>query len=350
MKGRERRGFTLVELLVVITIIGMLMALLLPAVQAAREAGRRATCQNNLHQLSLACLNFESARRQFPGYAERLVVANSVPDDAPMTYPYSANDPTVDVSWVVMLLPYADRNDLWTRWRDPDMGAKGGWLQLHVPLPFTVCPSAPPEQTGAGTSHNAYVANCGIADGMSTSGGPVSAPDGPKTGVFFNHQSWAGALKNLKMSLDFMSGKDGSSNTIMLSENLQATEYIPVTPDSNGIPHRRAIGEADVGMVWDANCIFPAQPATPPTLQPGIDGELVLAGSPYNSIFGANGALLYPGYARPSSHHPSAVVVSFCDGSVRTISTQIDYQTFRHLMTPDGTGAGLIGVLDTSAY
>jgi prepilin-type N-terminal cleavage/methylation domain-containing protein len=65
-RSRTRRGFTLVELLVVIAIIGVLVALLLPAIQAAREAARRSQCANNMRQLSLAVLNYESSRKELP--------------------------------------------------------------------------------------------------------------------------------------------------------------------------------------------------------------------------------------------------------------------------------------------
>ena len=66
MAKRRPAGFSLVELLVVITIIGMLVALLLPAVQAAREAARRTTCSNNLHQIGLGLQNYHSVHASFP--------------------------------------------------------------------------------------------------------------------------------------------------------------------------------------------------------------------------------------------------------------------------------------------
>jgi prepilin-type N-terminal cleavage/methylation domain-containing protein/prepilin-type processing-associated H-X9-DG protein len=333
MNRRSGKGFTLVELLVVITIIGMLMALLLPAVQAAREAGRRNSCMNNVKQLTTATHNFENARHKFPGYGEYRVTTNTDPDDGPTTAPYSSmpvGKRVVDVTWVVMLLPYSERNDLWDKWNDPDLSTKGGWLQLHSYLQLVVCPSNPPEQIGNGTTPLAYVANCGIADGSSTGTGVA---DGQKTGVFFNHQSWAPAVaKATTMSLDYISGRDGTSNTLMYSENLQATEYVPTNNGTN----RRAILEADVGMIWDG--VTNGSPtAVPASLAPGAYQEQPR--DPYNPN---------TNFARPSSRHPGVVVVSYCDGHVSTMNTQIDYQTFRHLMTPHGEGAGLFGLLDTS--
>ncbi len=91
MVTRSRRAFTLVELLVVITIIGILIALLLPAVQAAREAARRSQCINNLKQLGLGLMNYEQTQRTFPPPA------------------ISTNQ----ASWLVLLLPYIEQGSLW---------------------------------------------------------------------------------------------------------------------------------------------------------------------------------------------------------------------------------------------
>lgn len=109
---RKREAFTLVELLVVIAIIGILVALLLPAVQAAREAARRAQCMNRIKQIDLACLNYESAFKYFPS------ATITLPD------PLIPNSPAAYWGYIVQILPYmeetslASRIDMKTFWQD----------------------------------------------------------------------------------------------------------------------------------------------------------------------------------------------------------------------------------------
>ena len=110
-------GFTLVELLVVIAIIGMLVALLLPAVQAAREAARRAQCQNNLKQIGLAILNYESARKCLPPSAHVDPVIN-----APMLR---------GTGLFVLILPYMEDNAVFDAYK-PAMAANQGWLEIFL--------------------------------------------------------------------------------------------------------------------------------------------------------------------------------------------------------------------------
>lgn len=122
---RPGHGFTLVELLVVITIIGMLLALLLPAVQSVREAGRRTTCSNNLYQLAFAAIQFNDANGFVPGWRNRVVT--------------SSGDSFY--SWPVPILPGMQRNDVY----DNLASATSTYLS------FFVCPSSPPDNTNGPT-------------------------------------------------------------------------------------------------------------------------------------------------------------------------------------------------------
>src|SRR6187401_1854788 len=98
---RSARGFTLVELLVVIAIIGILIALLLPAIQAAREAARRNECLNNLRQLGLACQNYADGRKQFPNGKVIKGAGGSGNDN--MT------------NWALECLPFIEENTLYKK-------------------------------------------------------------------------------------------------------------------------------------------------------------------------------------------------------------------------------------------
>ncbi|MCE5267319.1 MAG: DUF1559 domain-containing protein [Planctomycetaceae bacterium] len=114
MRGHLRHGFTLVELLVVITIIGLLVALLLPAVQAAREAGRRAECTNHLRQLGLALHNYAASRGVFPPGC--IVSVGTYPAFDPWTEASVSGAGRHGTSWMLMVLPQVEQANLYRGW------------------------------------------------------------------------------------------------------------------------------------------------------------------------------------------------------------------------------------------
>ena len=134
----RRIAFTLVELLVVIAIIGILVALLLPAVQAAREAARRSECTNNIRQSGLALMNYESSQRKFPfGTTQR--TGNNPATGQPWT-----GDPTM-FSWISELMPYVEEAALYANvdWSIP-LGVRNdnGDTSHHIPFETYRCPSS----------------------------------------------------------------------------------------------------------------------------------------------------------------------------------------------------------------
>jgi prepilin-type N-terminal cleavage/methylation domain-containing protein len=138
--SRRKRGFTLVELLVVIAIIGILVALLLPAIQSAREAARRTQCVNNLKQIGVAVLNHESTKRYFPFGRWNIVPGDTSKHNVPDRPIQKSNDQ----SWQVLALPYAEEQniasqyDLKKAWFDP-----ANRTAISAPLAIFICPSVP---------------------------------------------------------------------------------------------------------------------------------------------------------------------------------------------------------------
>jgi prepilin-type N-terminal cleavage/methylation domain-containing protein len=336
MSHVRRKAFTLVELLVVMSIIGILMGLLLPAVQAVRETARRTQCANNVRQLTLAAQNYESIQKMFPPYAKSLY------PPAGTIIRQGASGP-MNVSWVVLLTPYLDRPDLWNKWSDPAYTNKS---QLLVKLPSLGCPSAATNDLPLLTPC-AYTINCGVPEEL----WPLIPYWGPPSGVSFDQQMvlasqllWSTYYQKLpilfpspagipppiklKTSIDSIATKDGATNTLLFSENLQTTEYVP--RDTTGLP--RLLSQVDVGMMWDGSPTM-GDP-TFPSFGVNIERGVVLP-----SLFDLTAQFLPPSgrnpYARPSSYHNGVVVVSFCDGRVTNLRENVNYQVLRQLMAPD---------------
>ena len=199
------RGFTLVELLVVIAIIGVLISLLLPAVQAAREAARRLQCTNNLKQLGLAVALYESSHGVLPASGivargEELYPDNEV--KALKFYPRSGKM----FSWVVLLLPHMDQQPLYDRF-DFDVGIlqqTGEPFASHIPT--MSCPS----DAAAGS----FFAHQEFTEGRRFAKGNYAAYVSP---LHVEHQNRVpGAIIQYGQKLSRIA--DGTSSTIMLAE------------------------------------------------------------------------------------------------------------------------------------
>lgn len=206
----RRAGFTLIELLVVIAIIGVLVALLLPAVQAAREAGRRAQCQNNLKQLVLAFHSFENARREFP-------------------LAYSDTTQKGKNNWAPFILPFVEQQSLLNGYKlNVDWWVEPNRTFVQQPLSIVICPSTPgevrvqdkPEKTPPNKTGSCgdYFTPAGVHRDIKASlpttlpsGQPPIADGTDLRGVI----CWWTAANRKNRAADV---RDGLSNSIMLGE------------------------------------------------------------------------------------------------------------------------------------
>jgi prepilin-type N-terminal cleavage/methylation domain-containing protein/prepilin-type processing-associated H-X9-DG protein len=288
-RPRARRAFTLVELLVVIAIIGILIALLLPAVQAAREAARRMQCGNHLKQLALALHNYHATHNKIPPGWMADPAVDGLPTDAPHYSRYG---------WTVRLMPYLEQATAYAQLgvdndmaRDLEVPSLLALMQLPQPnwrCPSDVGPALNADRALQGTTRVVSVA-LGNYVGAYTSGG-VANVNFPFNGTFD---------LNSKLSLkDFV---DGSGNTIVIGERAY---------QANGVaPHAATVWGTRGTAVANTNRV----------------GNISFTGKGMiNSIDESNSTLQNSSRMGLSSLHPGGVQVVLADGSVRFLNENID--------------------------
>ena len=340
-----RRGFTLVELLVVIAIIGVLIALLLPAVQAAREAARRMSCSNNLRQLGIAMHNYESANKKFP---PQLFLGEG-------QYRWSA---------LSRSLPYLEQTGLAARvdfkvnYHNIDINGniyptKAALEATGIPylksarIPMLICPSEvrdEPRLHSSGQERD-YITNYGVNCGVWKVYDPNDGTGGQ--GAFYPNEGTA--IREVT---------DGMSNTLMLAEVKGWTPYFrdgkgnpPIENDPNNISTLGGNFRSGTGHTeWmDGRTHQSGFTATfpPNTKVPYVkDGETydvdwnsyrVRGWDPEDPTAYENETdVTYAAVTSRSYHSGDVVNVAKMDGSVTTITSNIDLFVWRSMATRDG--------------
>jgi prepilin-type N-terminal cleavage/methylation domain-containing protein/prepilin-type processing-associated H-X9-DG protein len=325
-----RRGFTLIELLVVIAIIAVLIALLLPAVQAAREAARRSQCVNNLKQIGLAVLNYESANGSFP------------PGEKGCCWG----------TWGVFILPYVEQSALYNAWNSygsnvPSGGAYDSYLRYAGAANTTVtfsqvnsytCPSDPNgghQRTGSARYHN-YAVNYGQTDQAETTSYNIPSPVNPTIIATFKGAPFTdmgspniddtgyavgfAAIQPAKIA----SITDGLSNTLCASE-------LRVASPQNDSDLR---GFSWWGPSASFNTIIPPNSTFPDAMG---NGGCAVQNPPCNGNLMAPGAQYPLVYLGARSYHAGGVNASMCDGSVRFFKNSINILTWMAAGTSQGS-------------
>lgn len=335
---RKTYGFTLVELLVVIAIIGILIGMLLPAVQSVREAARRTQCANKIRQIALAVHNYESAQMHFP----QNEIGPGNPDGA-------GGFGRGCYSWLVPLLPNMEQGNLYASFNLRINNGDGDGFKISASHPNAVaaatnvpaflCPSTQPSADNvlvfgsANTASGSYVGNAGWPSYATGYDGERSTPGNQNGVIALIHPSspvsWHGNAR-----CGFAQLTDGSSNTAMISERLIQTgnsadairagddrlksQHISDRAATLGsmvddlqTSHTHIFESAHIGRSW--SCGWP------------------LAGPTYMHVQTPNAAVGHFNSSAdegdfvitPSSQHTGGVNVALADGSVHFVSDSI---------------------------
>lgn len=299
----NRHGFTLIELLVVIAVIGILVALLLPAVQQAREAARRSQCKNNLKQLALALHNYEETHETFPA---GLITVNPTATVVicSLGTGFGASDSWTEAqsgagvhgtSWLLQVLPYLDSNSVYAEW-DFELSPSGNRPVGERDIPVFYCPSRRSDAQSEARMFqnwerggNDYGGCLGACNGFHDCGthefwrvATGNRPEAACKGIF--RVNSATRLHEIT---------DGTSNTIMVGE---------LDRLDKGIGNFSQDGWA-------------------------IGGSPTVFSTCSNRCRGPNSDF----FEEPASEHTGGVHVGFADGAVRFIADPIDIATFAAL-------------------
>jgi prepilin-type N-terminal cleavage/methylation domain-containing protein/prepilin-type processing-associated H-X9-DG protein len=305
MKHRSpsRSGFTLIELLVVVAIIGVLIGLLLPAVQKVREAANRLRCANNLKQIALACHNFHDAQGMLPPQ-----------------HGWTGNNFGAFGTLFFHILPYVEQNALYQKakisvndtqtYPAPTYTRLAGTYDSRNSLGSEVisiyqCMSDPGKDEGPsgwGWARGSYAGNFQVLGNGTPSGPTCSDPAG-------NSPSWRG-IAYLPTSIS-----DGTSNTLLLAEKYASCNS----------PYPSYWTGGNMWARWD--CLDYWQP-TFAAYTTGPSSKFQVQPTPHNS------PACNPMVAQTS--HAGAMNVAFADGSVRSLAATITGTTWWQLCTPNG--------------
>jgi len=277
---RSRRGFTLVELLVVITIIAVLVGLLLPAIQGVREGARRTVCQNNQYNLAFAAIRHDQQNGFVPGWK---------------------NAGTNNRSWAISLTPFIERTDIW---RVASGTAPGTFPFVSL----FVCPSSPTDnQTDPWL---AYAGNVGNNAGV------------PNSRRFEGVMLDTTVANTGRVAMDEIASADGTAFTFLLSEKCGPGPLTIARYDT----------DRGAGWMWGTS----SGPIMVPVFGiQDIANVTALSGKVINS-----GSAAAPGfYSQPSSNHPGGAVAAFCDGHTEFLKESLRASVYAQLMSWDDVNA-----------
>jgi len=339
-------GFTLVEMLVTIAIVGILMSIILPSLQVARETARRSSCLSNVNQIAKALINYESANERLPGWRNAIRAYTS-------SLANSGTATNAAVSWTVPILPEIGSQRLYD-WYDQYTGTGDSAATKRVPI--YLCPTSLAEvQVNAGLS---YAVNAGtgaetlssgaqfVGDGVFVDAAGNSDSDKPDgvTGTWADTTGSRVEYTPVRTSLSLVANADGDSTTLMVAE--RSGPVTALGQVSWSTPIRAALPMALSGST------------TTLSLKPHTFGHpLTLTGSntpqastvyrvinplpvPATSgmteqekldIIGTDAHLRYPS----SRHRGQGACVAFCDGHTRFLSEKIDSWVYCQLLTAD---------------